>query len=93
MISTRKRHDVVAKFNRLLPTQRQADVLDSVIRLNRELGRTPSVREIAQDCKIQVNAVNGHLMALKRKRCVNWSPRSGRSLVVLRGIPLLGDVG
>lgn len=93
MITTRKLANATARFNKRLATDRQADVLEVVIKLRERLRRTPSIREIAGECQIRTSAVATHLQALRRKRYIDWEPNSSRSLVVAKGIPLLGEVG
>ena len=93
MITTRRAASAAARFNKRLATDRQAEVLAAVIKLRDELQRMPSMRELADECKIHHSAVFTHLKALQRKRYIDWEPKSGRSMVIVKGFPLLGDVG
>lgn len=93
MVKTANARLLARNIHSQLITDRQADVLEAVIKLTKKLGCSPTTREIAAECKIQLHAVTGHLRELRRKRYVTWAPRAGRSLVVLGGIPVLGEVG
>jgi SOS-response transcriptional repressor LexA len=93
MVASVQSRAIVGKLDKRLPTERQADIAASILLLKRTLGRTPSYREIGAACGIKsAHGVAQQLMALKRKGCVNWGAKLGRSLVVVSGILFLGDV-
>lgn len=93
MITKRRPATIAANFKKRLATDRQAEILGVVIKLRDKMQRPPSLQELADECKIHKSAVFGHLKALQAKRYINWEPTVSRSLVVVKGIPLLGDVG
>ena len=63
-------------------TRRQSEVLLSVRRYIEKHGFAPSLREIAAELGVSVNAVVGHLSAAARKGAVTRSARTARGLVV-----------
>ena len=93
MITKRRPATIAAQFKKRLATDRQAEVLGTVINLRDQLQRPPSLQEVADECRIHKSAVFNHLKALRAKRYIHWEPTVSRSLVVVKGFPLLGDVG
>lgn len=84
---------VVQNIHNQLPTDRQADVFDVVSRVTKRKGVAPSMREIADTFGVAIHAVDCHLKCLRRKGYLTWAPTTSRSIVVTRGIPVLGEVG
>ena len=65
------------------PTDRQVDVLRSIVKLTQLWGYPPTVRELAED--LGVTATNGvaeHLERLEAKGCLVKKARSSRALAL-----------
>lgn len=64
-------------------TPRQRDVLEWIIGYIDGHGYGPTRREIAHQYRWSINAVTGHLTALRRKGYVTWVDGHSRTLRVL----------
>ncbi len=74
-----------------LPTNVQAELLDTLDELESLLGRMPTLKEISTRQGIAVSGVYQHMRALKRKGYLQWEPDKSRTLQN-RGIVLLGTI-
>ncbi len=71
-------------FNYTL-TDRQKEILNSIIRHIEEEGYPPSVRDIGQECSIKSSSnVALHLQALSRKGYIEIAPNTPRGIKILR---------
>ncbi len=69
---------------RTLPTWHQAFILAFILGIRKQRGCSPSTRDIANALGVNsANAVNDHLLALKRKGFVTWQKGKSSTLVPL----------
>lgn len=92
MVALTKKPPLVEKIDRLVPTERQAEFLASILQLKRELGNAPNLRQIAVRNSVSLKTVQNQLAALHEMGCVTWKPLCGRTLAVTEGVLFLGDV-
>lgn len=64
-------------------TQRQQEVLDTIIELTQETGFPPTAREIGERADMWVSSVHKTLLRLRDEGLVTWEPNRARTLVVL----------
>ena len=64
-------------------TVRQSEIHEFIRRCT-SVGPAPTYRDIAAEFGININAVAGHLRALRRKKILTWQPGRARTLVVCR---------
>jgi repressor LexA len=65
-----------------LPTQRQAEVLQTIVAFQRDRGYSPTTRDLCLILGIRsTNGVADHLKALERKGYVIRSPMRARTLI------------
>lgn len=81
------------QWEKLLLTDRQEDVLDTVRSLIRKLNRPPTMREIAQAEEMNVSAVLSHLERISKKGGIHWEKGHSGTMRVARGMPVFGEVG
>lgn len=93
MVAAVKACALVEEIDSRALNDREVDFLASIVHLEKTLGRTPSLRELAVHNEVTQGTIQLRLAALKAKGYVNWSANAGRTLVVTRGsIPFLGGV-
>jgi len=77
-------------------TKSQQRVLSAVREFLHDNAYPPTLAELAQVLKINVNAVRGHLLTLDRKQVLRYVPNTSRGIEVLqakpKGIPIYGYV-
>ena len=82
-----------------LPTPRQQEILDFLVRLQDEGRGAPSLGELAASFEINVNAARKHLIALANKELIELVPGKARGIRLRRprapealSLPLVGRV-
>jgi repressor LexA len=62
-------------------TSRQAEILDFIRSSIQDRGIPPTIREMLAEFGIRsLNGMRCHLVALKRKRRIQWTPGASRSI-------------
>ncbi len=92
MVAVAKACALAEEIDRWSLTDHEVDFLASILHLEKELGRTPSLRELAVQNEVTQGTIQKRLSSLRSKGYVNWSANASRTLVVNRGIPFLGGV-
>ena len=77
-------------------TQAQNHVLKTVKEFIRENQYPPTLSELGQALRININAVRDHLLTLERKQFLRYVPNTSRGIEILKskpsGIPIYGFV-
>ena len=77
-------------------TQAQNHVLNTVKEFIRENQYPPTLSELGEALRININAVRDHLLALERKQILRYVPNTSRGIEILHtkpsGIPIYGFV-
>lgn len=64
-------------------TSRQKEVLDFIIRFQKDCGYSPSIREIANDRVFGIRAAADYVKVLKKKGYIDYTERTNRSIRVI----------
>jgi len=76
------------------PTRTQAEIAAYIDLCLHSNGCPPSIRQIGDRFGIgNPNGVKYHLEAMRSKGIVDWQPGKSRTLRLLPGIPVVGEVG
>jgi SOS-response transcriptional repressor LexA len=88
-----KLSDIERAMNRLLPTDRQAEILSYIQAYRIEHGRGPTVSAIASNFDIaSTNGVACHFSSLKKKQWLEAEPGVCCSARVAKGLAICGEV-
>lgn len=69
---------------RVRPTDRQREIIRTIVRLTRDAGYPPTIREVMTEHGFATpNAVAQHLKTLRRKGWVIWEPGKARTLRII----------
>lgn len=63
-------------------TQRQSDILDFIVQFIDEHRYSPSYRDLCARFRVRINAIRGHLIALRRKGYIEFEAHRSRTIRV-----------
>ena len=70
----------------MVATDIQIETLHFIDRFCKENGYSPSIRDIGKEFGISERAVQDRVNALKKKGCIDWTPKIARSIHVIKEI-------
>jgi SOS-response transcriptional repressor LexA len=65
-------------------SQRQKEALDYIEAYRRQRDISPTFREIAEGMGLSLASAMEHIQALRDKGCVEWEPKSPRSIHIIK---------